>query len=98
MLYSGVHLVNINFVDTLKVISNIQFWHAEKKHNIMKHLIKLWGDYLELKTARFKQVSGQTNKLPQIFLPKGGGLRNRTYWYMSIVNANFTVNQNRRKK
>ena len=45
----------------------------------MKHLIKLWGDYLELKTARFKQVSGQTNKLPQIFLPKGGGLRNRTY-------------------
>ena len=74
MLYSGVHLVYINFVDTLKVISNIQFWHAKKKHNITKHLIKLWGDYLELKTACFKQVSGQTNKLPPIFFAGGRGV------------------------
>ena len=33
LLYSGVHLCHLNFVDALEIIPHIQFGHTEKQTN-----------------------------------------------------------------
>lgn len=38
MLYSGVHLVNINIVNTLKIIFDVQFGHAVMETMIIIYL------------------------------------------------------------